>query len=146
MRRRVLGLRRLGLGRLRGLGRGGGGRRRPRDLPFLPDNPTFLLIDDQFDLGYADILGALLFGDNIGTVLTAADIRGKGALLAVKDYRGQPVGYATVFLNGVTPRVADVEGRVVVRVGGVKEPDQDVGVEDDHSGHSARRVARASRG
>lgn len=47
----------------------GGLLRRPLDLPFFPEEPNFLLIDDQFDLGYAGILGALLFGDNVASVL-----------------------------------------------------------------------------
>lgn len=53
-------------------------------------------------------------GDNIGAALTAADIRGKGALLVVRDLTGKPIPYAVVSLNGGANRIADSEGRLVV--------------------------------
>ncbi|MEO7999134.1 MAG: carboxypeptidase regulatory-like domain-containing protein [Gemmatimonadaceae bacterium] len=56
----------------------------------------------------------LSIGENVGTVLSAADINGKGAILVVRDLIGKPVPYAVIATNGATNRIADEEGRVVI--------------------------------
>lgn len=46
---------------------------RQQRMPFFPETPVFLLVDDQFDLGYREILAALLFGGGKSGQLSSAD-------------------------------------------------------------------------
>lgn len=53
-------------------------------------------------------------GANIGSTVTVADLKGRGALLDVKTLSGQPIAHAVVAIGGGATRIADEDGRIVL--------------------------------
>lgn len=56
----------------------------------------------------------ITIGSAIGSTLTTADLRGRGAWLYVKNFSGQPIPHAVVQYGGGATRVADADGRVII--------------------------------